>query len=61
MVATTLEWRRSSYCADRACVEVARIGNTVALRDSKDVDREPLILSEQDFAGFCAWLAGETL
>ena len=59
MAAATTKWQRSSFCADRACVEVARIGDTVALRSSRDTDREPIVFSSQEWAGFVAWLALE--
>jgi hypothetical protein len=36
------EWRRSSYCDANACVEFARMGDVVALRDSKD-PRGPIL------------------
>jgi hypothetical protein len=34
IIATT-QWRRSSYCADGACVEIAEHGDDVLMRDSK--------------------------
>jgi hypothetical protein len=30
------DWRRSSYCEVNSCVEVSFVGDSVALRDSKD-------------------------
>ncbi|WP_250003975.1 DUF397 domain-containing protein [Actinoplanes sp. M2I2] len=41
---TTLDWRRSSYCADKSCVEIAVSGDEVLLRDSKAPSRPPLRL-----------------
>jgi len=32
----TLVWRKSTFCANGACVEVAFDGDLVALRDSKN-------------------------
>jgi hypothetical protein len=33
-----LHWWRSSYCADNACVEVARDGDVVLIRNSERPD-----------------------
>jgi Domain of unknown function (DUF397) len=30
-------WLRSSHCASNSCVEIARIGDSIGVRDSKDV------------------------
>ncbi len=34
-----LKWRRSSRCNGGQCVEVARLGDEVMVRDSADPDR----------------------
>lgn len=31
-------WRKSSRCESQQCVEVARLGGGIAVRDSKDPD-----------------------
>ncbi|MEV6300426.1 DUF397 domain-containing protein [Actinoplanes sp. NPDC051861] len=61
MVESTLEWSRSSFCADGACVEVAPRGDGwVSLRDSKNPDQPPLEFSSLDWDGFLARVvAGE--
>jgi Domain of unknown function (DUF397) len=33
---TQLAWRRSSFCANGECLEVAREGSQVVVRDTKD-------------------------
>jgi hypothetical protein len=45
-------WTRSSRCSDNACVEVARIGREVAVRDSKNVDQPFLRFSRADWMTF---------
>lgn len=40
-------WRKSSYSGGaNDCVEIAELGEVVALRDSKDIDRRPVLLSK---------------
>ena len=34
--ATTMMWRKSSFCSDGSCVEVAFDGDFVAVRDGKN-------------------------
>lgn len=46
-------WTRSSFCADRQCVEVARIDvDTVALRDGKNIDQPHLTFNGKDWRSF---------
>lgn len=52
-----IEWRKSSRSggmSDNACVEVADLGRSVGVRDSKDRDAEHLGFSPQEFAGLMA-------
>ncbi|MER6566298.1 DUF397 domain-containing protein [Streptomyces sp. NPDC001093] len=45
---THVRWRKSSYSGGaNDCVEIAELGMFVAVRDSKDVRRQPLIFSRQ--------------
>jgi hypothetical protein len=44
-------WVRSSRCESNACVEVAQIGEDVALRDSKNPDQH-LLLSKAAWSAF---------
>lgn len=45
-------WRTSSYSGGGACVEVAPVARTIAVRDSKDPDGPRLIFSPQDWQRF---------
>ena len=51
------EWRKSSYSGglnDDACVEVARIGRSVGVRDSKNPEVGRLEVAPVGFAGLLA-------
>ena len=53
-----LKWVKSSYCADKSCVEVALVdADTVAVRDGKDVNQPLLRFSREDWASFVDDLA----
>jgi hypothetical protein len=46
-------WEKSSFCADKWCIEVALVdSNTVAVRDGKDVSQPFLQFSREDWASF---------
>jgi len=47
-----MRWQRSSRCADRQCVEVARDGDAVLLRDSKDPDGPVLRFTRAEWDAF---------
>ncbi len=51
-----LEWRKASYSTSNggACVEVALVGNTVAVRDSKNPDGPTLVFAPNDWKSFTA-------
>jgi hypothetical protein len=51
-----IEWRKASYSSSNggACVEVAFVGNAVAVRDSKDPDGPPLSFTSADWDTFTA-------
>jgi hypothetical protein len=49
---TEVEWRRSSYCANGNCVEVAFVGTHVLVRDSKDQDGPILRFTSADWSAF---------
>lgn len=36
MAEATMSWRRSSYCSDSTCVEIAVTGDETLMRDSKN-------------------------
>ncbi len=52
-------WRRSSYCANGACVEVALGGQRVGIRDNKDPGAGELWLSPAEFRAFIAAVRDE--
>jgi Domain of unknown function (DUF397) len=47
-------WRKSSYSGDNGCVEVAFVGDRVAVRDTKDRDGPVLLFDEQEWVAFLA-------
>lgn len=51
-------WRKSSYSGgagdDGACVEVAFVGPAVGVRDSKNPQQPPVVLSQAAWAGLLA-------
>ena len=52
MSETTTTWRRSSFCSDGACVEVAYDGDVVAVRDGKNREQEPLRFTAEEWEAF---------
>jgi hypothetical protein len=53
-VATGRAWQKSSHSASVDCVEVASQTGVVAVRDSKDPDGAPLILTPDTWRAFLA-------
>jgi hypothetical protein len=47
-----IAWHRSSYCANGNCVEVALLGNEVAVRDSKNPHGAMLLFSRPEWKAF---------
>lgn len=55
-------WIKSSFCADRACVEVARLeSDNIAVRDSKNLDQPALQFSTGEWSAFLDAVVGGTL
>ncbi|BAL87321.1 hypothetical protein AMIS_21010 [Actinoplanes missouriensis 431] len=55
-----LPWLKSSRCGTSTCVEVARDGDRILLRDSKNPDVAPLAFTEEEWRAFAAGVeAGE--
>ena len=53
-------WRKSSRSGTNGCVEVARIDDQIAVRDSKDPTGPALLFTTQEWQAFLAGiLAGE--
>ncbi|MEU8123347.1 DUF397 domain-containing protein [Spirillospora sp. NPDC049024] len=51
------KWRKSSYSGgvnDEACVELARLGHSLGVRDSKDPEGPHLDLNPQAFGALLA-------
>ena len=46
------QWRRSSYCGNGSCVEIAKIGDTYLVRDAKDPDGAVLHFSAPEWLAF---------
>jgi Domain of unknown function (DUF397) len=44
-VSSVIQWRRSRRCESGNCVEFARIGESFAIRDSKDIN-SPILTFE---------------
>ena len=54
-------WRRSSFCHADGCVEIANVGTTVLIRDSKLGDESPVLrFDEGEWRAFrSGMVAGE--
>lgn len=46
------DWRRSPYCDTNACVEAKKVGEDIALRDSKNPDGPVLVFSKSEWDAF---------
>jgi Domain of unknown function (DUF397) len=51
---STARWRKSSYSGNNGCVEVAVVGDRVAVRDSKDRGGPVLLFTSDEWAAFLA-------
>jgi len=53
-----LFWTKSTFCADKMCVEVAQLDDDlIAVRDSKDVSQPYLTFSRAEWTSFLNDLA----
>ena len=52
-----VQWRKSSRCGTSACVEVAKVGDEVLIRDSKDPHAAPLRFTGAEWEAFVAGVA----
>jgi predicted secreted Zn-dependent protease len=50
----SLSWKKSTASGGGACVEVARVGEMIIVRDSKDVLGSVLTFSEEEWRTFLA-------
>lgn len=48
----SVTWRRASRCESGACVEVARVGDQIAIRDSKDAAGPVLLFTQEEWSAF---------
>jgi hypothetical protein len=54
------DWRKSSFCGNGACVEVAKSGDEFFVRDSKDGNSPVLRFTKDEWVAFVAGVsAGE--
>jgi uncharacterized protein DUF397 len=51
-VSSMIQWRRSRRCESGSCVEVARIGESYAVRDSKQIGGPVLTFAPAAWDGF---------
>ena len=47
-----INWQRSSFCGNSACVEVARVGDEWLMRNSTDVDGPVLRFTREEWTAF---------
>ena len=47
-----LQWCKSSFSGNSGCLEVARVGSLVHVRDSEDLTRGVLVVSDHSWACF---------
>jgi hypothetical protein len=53
MIDATTTWRRSSFCSDSVCVEVARVStDIIAMRDGKCLSQPPLYFGREAWSLF---------
>jgi hypothetical protein len=45
-------WRKSTLCGNSSCIEVALLDDTVALRDSKNLEGPLLLFTHEEWATF---------
>lgn len=54
---TDVTWQKSSFSNPHNCLEVAQVAGGVAVRDSKNPDRVPLMFDEGEWQAFVAGAA----
>jgi hypothetical protein len=48
----TANWRKSSHSSNNGCIEVARSGDQIAVRDSKDPSGPVLVFTTHEWRAF---------
>ncbi|MFI6078873.1 DUF397 domain-containing protein [Actinoplanes sp. NPDC051343] len=56
-----LNWRKSSYCSDNGCVEVAHTTSHILMRDSTDPAGTTLAFDPQAWQHFITAIKGDEL
>ncbi|MFI5494382.1 DUF397 domain-containing protein [Actinoplanes sp. NPDC051859] len=46
------QWRKSTYCSNATCVEVARVEDNYLIRDSKSPAIAPLTFTAEEWTAF---------
>jgi hypothetical protein len=52
MESSSVQWRKSSRCANNSCVEVAKVEGGIMVRDSKNPDHAPLTFTPEEWSAF---------
>jgi hypothetical protein len=53
MIDAMTTWRKSSFCSDSVCVEVARVrADLIAMRDGKCLSQPPLYFDREAWGSF---------
>ncbi|MFI5934906.1 DUF397 domain-containing protein [Actinoplanes sp. NPDC051494] len=55
--AETPAWRKSSYCSNGTCVEVAQVADGFLIRDSKNPEQAPLSFTTDEWIAFSRGMA----
>jgi hypothetical protein len=55
---TTAEWRTSTLCDMNACVEVALLGDRIAVRSSRDTAGPVLLFTPREWEAFIGGVRG---
>ncbi|MBU2667647.1 DUF397 domain-containing protein [Actinoplanes bogorensis] len=53
------KWRRSSRCSGGTCIEVAKVGGTYLIRDSKNPQLPAHSFTEDEWVAFVAGVKGD--
>ncbi|WP_307798070.1 DUF397 domain-containing protein [Actinoplanes flavus] len=58
MQSVDVDWRTSTFCGSNTCIEVARIGDSIAIRDSKDPQGPVQMYSRDEWNAFLDGITG---